>query len=133
MMHDMMQIPVSSTAPANPTNGQMWIDQSGDNAVLRQYMDMATTYNATDLVSALNAQQADLWCTLQTQTLLSMPHARSAYVAEEPVWTKIAHPYVIPQCCCEAPDPLLPRKTNCRNCGAPVTRSGFCEYCNTYN
>lgn len=131
MMHNMMQITVSSTAPANPTNGQLWIDQSGDNAVLRQYTD--TTYNATDLVSVLNAQQADLWCTLQTQMLLSMPHARSVYVAEEPAWTKIAHPYVIPQCCCEVPDTSLPRKTNCRNCGAPVSHSGFCEYCDTYN
>ena len=35
--YDMTQITVSSSAPASPTNGQLWIDQSGDNDVLRQY------------------------------------------------------------------------------------------------
>lgn len=49
--YDMTQIPVSATAPSNPTNGQYWIDQSGDNDVLRQYSsataewtEVATTY-----------------------------------------------------------------------------------------
>ena len=49
--YDMTQITVSSTAPSNPTNGQLWIDQSGDNDVLRQYtestdewVEVATTY-----------------------------------------------------------------------------------------
>ena len=35
--YDMTQITVSSTAPSSPTNGQLWIDQSGDTDVLRQY------------------------------------------------------------------------------------------------
>jgi hypothetical protein len=35
--YDMTQITVSSSAPANPTNGKLWIDQSGDVDVLRQY------------------------------------------------------------------------------------------------
>ena len=35
--YDMTQITVSATAPAGPTNGQYWIDQSGDADVLRQY------------------------------------------------------------------------------------------------
>lgn len=35
--YDMTQITVSATEPANPTNGQLWIDQSSDNDVLRQY------------------------------------------------------------------------------------------------
>ena len=49
--YDMTQITVSGTAPANPTGGQLWIDQSGDNDVLRQYstgtaewVEVATTY-----------------------------------------------------------------------------------------
>ena len=49
--YDMTAITVSGTAPASPTNGQLWIDQSGDNDVLRQYttstqewMEIATTY-----------------------------------------------------------------------------------------
>lgn len=49
--YDMTQITVSSTAPSNPTNGKLWIDQSGDNDVLRQYtqstdewVEVATTY-----------------------------------------------------------------------------------------
>lgn len=35
--YDMTQITVSSTAPSSPTNGKLWIDQSGDTDVLRQY------------------------------------------------------------------------------------------------
>ncbi len=35
--YDMTQITVSATEPSNPTNGKLWIDQSGDNDVLRQY------------------------------------------------------------------------------------------------
>ena len=98
--------------------------------------NMATTYNATDLVSALNAQQADLWCTLQTQMILSMPHTGNTYITTKPAWTKIAYPYYypnIPECCCDDGSLSRPKKTNCRNCGAPVSSSGFCEYCNTYN
>ena len=35
--YDMTQITISSTAPSSPTNGKLWIDQSGDTDVLRQY------------------------------------------------------------------------------------------------
>ena len=35
--YDMTQITVSSTAPSSPTNGSLWIDQSGDKDVLRQF------------------------------------------------------------------------------------------------
>ena len=49
--YDMTQITVSSTAPANPTNGKLWIDQSKDNDVLRQWSsameewgEVATTF-----------------------------------------------------------------------------------------
>ena len=49
--YDMSQITVSASAPANPTNGQLWIDQSGDNDVLRQWtvstqewVEVATTF-----------------------------------------------------------------------------------------
>ena len=35
--YDMTQISVGVSPPANPTNGKLWIDQSGDNDVLRQY------------------------------------------------------------------------------------------------
>ena len=42
---------IGPTAPASPTNGMYWIDQSGDNDVLRQYstamgewVEVATTY-----------------------------------------------------------------------------------------
>lgn len=49
--YDMTQITVSTSAPSNPANGKLWIDQSGDEDVLRQYMaaagewlEVATTY-----------------------------------------------------------------------------------------
>jgi hypothetical protein len=49
--YDMTQITVSSSAPANPTNGKLWMDQSGDVDVLRQYtssteewLEVATTF-----------------------------------------------------------------------------------------
>ena len=35
--YDMTQISMGATAPDNPTNGQLWLDQSGENDVLRQY------------------------------------------------------------------------------------------------
>ena len=35
--YDMTQISVGTTPPASPTNGKLWIDQSGDADVLRQY------------------------------------------------------------------------------------------------
>lgn len=39
--YDMTQITVSATAPASPANGKLWIDQSGDTDVLRQFMASA--------------------------------------------------------------------------------------------
>ena len=42
--YDMTQITVSASAPANPTNGQFWIDQSSDNDVLRQYSSATTEW-----------------------------------------------------------------------------------------
>lgn len=49
--YDMTQIAVGPTPPENPANGKMWIDQSGDLDVLRQYSagmeewtEVATTY-----------------------------------------------------------------------------------------
>ena len=35
--YDLTQITFSASAPENPTNGQLWMDQSGENDVLRQY------------------------------------------------------------------------------------------------
>ena len=35
--YDMTTITQSQTPPADPTNGDLWLDQSGDNDVLRQY------------------------------------------------------------------------------------------------
>ena len=35
--YDMTQITQSATPPENPTNGQLWLDQSTENDVLRQY------------------------------------------------------------------------------------------------
>ena len=64
--YDMTQISVGSTPPASPTNGKLWIDQSGDNDVLRQYysptqewVEVATTYvkisgTGTGIGSGLN-------------------------------------------------------------------------------
>lgn len=62
--YDMSAITVSSTAPASPTNGKMWIDQSGANDVLRQWtsateewVEVATTYvkiAATGIGTGLN-------------------------------------------------------------------------------
>jgi len=49
--YDMTSITVSADPPADPANGQLWIDQSDTNDVLRQYMsgmdewmEVATTY-----------------------------------------------------------------------------------------
>ena len=47
--YDTTQITVSSTPPATPTNGQLWIDQSGDVDVLRQYT--ASTQEWTEVPS----------------------------------------------------------------------------------
>jgi hypothetical protein len=62
--YDMSQITVSSTAPSNPTNGKLWIDQSGDNDVLRQWssaleewVEVATTFvkiSASGIGTGLN-------------------------------------------------------------------------------
>lgn len=30
-------------------------------------------------------------------------------------------------------NPVKPRITQCRNCGAPTDRDGYCYYCGTYN
>jgi hypothetical protein len=61
--YDMTQIAISTTAPTSPTNGKLWIDQSGDNDVLRQYSsatetwtEVATTYvkiSATNIGAGL--------------------------------------------------------------------------------
>jgi len=49
--YDMTGITISQDPPANPGNGDLWMDQSGDNDVLRQYnvttmdwVEVATTY-----------------------------------------------------------------------------------------
>lgn len=49
--YDMSTISVGTTPPANPANGKLWIDQSGDKDVLRQYyspskewIEVASTY-----------------------------------------------------------------------------------------
>lgn len=47
--YDMTQITVSSSAPSNPTNGKLWLDQSGDVDVLRQYT--ASTQEWTEVPS----------------------------------------------------------------------------------
>ena len=66
--YDMTQITVSSTAPSNPANGKLWIDQSGDNDVLRQWtttteewVEVATTFvkiSATGIGNGLNIYDA---------------------------------------------------------------------------
>ena len=66
--YDMTQITVSETAPSSPTNGKLWIDQSGDNDVLRQWttstnewVEVATTYvkiSATGIGTGLNMYDA---------------------------------------------------------------------------
>lgn len=85
-----------------------------------------------DIRSLLEAQQANICCTIQTQAILSSTPAIGQRPLQPPAWTQIAHPY-IPECCCDDGSLSRPKKTNCRNCGAPVSRSGFCEYCETYN
>ena len=62
--YDMSQITVSATAPSSPANGKLWIDQSGDNDVLRQWtestsewVEVATTFvkiSGTGIGSGLN-------------------------------------------------------------------------------
>ena len=60
---DMSEIEVSVTPPENPTNGDLWVDQSGENDVLRQWVasldewqEVATTFvkiGATGIGSGL--------------------------------------------------------------------------------
>ena len=62
--YDMSEITVSATAPADPANGKLWIDQSGDNDVLRQWttstsewVEVATTFvkiSGTGIGTGLN-------------------------------------------------------------------------------
>ena len=47
--YDMTAITVSSSAPSSPTNGKLWIDQSGETDVLRQYT--ASTQEWTEVPS----------------------------------------------------------------------------------
>lgn len=66
--YDMTQITVSASAPSNPTNGQLWIDQSSDLDVLRQYstataewVEVPTTYvkiSATNIGTGLEVYDA---------------------------------------------------------------------------
>ena len=66
--YDMTQITVSGTAPENPANGKLWIDQSGENDVLRQWtsstqewVEVATTYvkvGGTNIGKGLNIYDA---------------------------------------------------------------------------
>ena len=66
--YDMTQITVSDTEPESPANGQLWIDQSGDNDVLRQYtastqewVEVASTYvkvTATGIGTGLEVYDA---------------------------------------------------------------------------
>lgn len=61
--YDMTDIDISENPPDDPANGKLWIDQSGDNDVLRQYsassmewVEVATTYvkiSATGIGSGL--------------------------------------------------------------------------------
>ena len=39
--------------------------------------------------------------------------------------------YSVPKQCCISTD--TPKKTNCINCGAPLSGRHLCEYCGTYN
>ena len=66
--YDMSSISVGTTPPASPTNGKLWIDQSGSVDVLRQYysptqewMEVASTYvkiGATGIGSGLQEYDA---------------------------------------------------------------------------
>jgi len=66
--YDMTEIIVSDEEPEDPDNGQLWIDQSGDNDVLRQWTDstlewveVATTYvkiSAENIGTGLNIYDA---------------------------------------------------------------------------
>ena len=66
--YDMTQITISATAPADPDNGKLWIDQSGDNDVLRQWttstnewVEVATTFvkvSGTGIGTGLNIYDA---------------------------------------------------------------------------
>ena len=66
--YDMTQITVSETAPTNPTNGQLWLDQSGEYDVLRQYstnnmdwVEVPSTYvkiSGTGIGTGLNEDDA---------------------------------------------------------------------------
>ena len=66
--YDMTQITVSAAPPENPVNGKLWMDQSGDNDVLRQWdqlteewVEVATTFvkiQASNIGSGLSEYDA---------------------------------------------------------------------------
>lgn len=73
--YDMTQITASASAPESPTNGQLWIDQSGDKDVLRQYtastqewVEVPTVYtkvSATGIGSGLKEYDTVLFSGLE--------------------------------------------------------------------
>lgn len=88
------------------------------------------------IMALLQAQNNALYAS-QQQMIRDACQATNAIVAPAPVmpaWTQMAWVYPsIPECCCESDTPPRPRKSNCKNCGAPLPIGGLCRYCDTYN
>ena len=91
-----------------------------------------------DLRTQLEQAQANLWCTLLTQHILMSPQATCAVVDQQhtppPAWVHAAHVYQpTNQCRCDDYSSFRQRRTNCKNCGAPLTHGNLCVYCDTNN
>jgi hypothetical protein len=79
--YDMTQITVSATEPSDPTNGKLWIDQSGDEDILRQYssaygdwIEVATTFlkiSASGIGTGLNIYDAVTISGMEAQSTAS--------------------------------------------------------------
>ena len=88
-----------------------------------------------DLRTFLLQAQQDLSNVIQTQNILSGFYNTGDLIVKEGnlyqatsmhTWTQLT----VPKYCCED---RVQRKTNCKNCGAPLFYTGFCSYCETYN
>ena len=87
----------------------------------------------TQMYNLSLSQTQIMQSTLQAPTYIS---ANQHFIPHAPAWTQIAYPYYFPQVpknCCESIDIQHSKRTNCKNCGAPLMRDGFCKYCDTYN
>ena len=96
------------------------------------------SYNYCDLRTQFEQAQANLLHTWQTQQILMAIQAPREHICQQPFYppASIQQMSVYPpvkECCCEDYSTFRQRRTNCKNCGAPLTNGNLCVYCDTNN